>query len=287
MVQVSDDVDVDIGANASQEEESETYEKNVRTVNNIVEAFRLQETSFDKKSYMTYIKGYMKSVSSHLEKTNPDRVAAFQKAAQPFVKKVLADFNEYQFFTGESMDIDGMIVLCIWRNEVPVMIYFKDGFEEMKVVSVSHPSNFFFFFVMIFFLLSLSLSLFLIHDILCLCVFFLFTSFLLRSTIYRLTRPKLMPFFFLSLFFIIPSCLFLYSNTNLIKKVSELSFLDPLFLFFFFSFLFLFYFVFLFFFFFLFSFFHFFRLSSFVFLLCSCSFLFNIPPLGATKSCKK
>jgi len=133
MVQVSDDVNIDIGANASAEEENEEYSSSVRTVNNIVDSFRLQETSFDKKSYMTYIKGYMKNMSTYLEKKNPERVADFQKAAQNYVKKILGNITDYQFYTGESMDPDGMVVLCIWRDDQPIMIYFKDGFDEMKV----------------------------------------------------------------------------------------------------------------------------------------------------------
>jgi len=40
-------VNIDIGANASAEEENEEYSSSVRTVNNIVDSFRLQETSFD------------------------------------------------------------------------------------------------------------------------------------------------------------------------------------------------------------------------------------------------
>ena len=133
MVQVSDDVNIDIGANASAEEENEEFLSSVRTVNNIVNNFRLVESSFDKKNFMTYIKGYMKNLTAYLEQKKPERVADFQKSAQAFVKKVLADFGEYQFFTGENMDPEGMVVLCIWRNDVPVMIYFKDGVEEMKV----------------------------------------------------------------------------------------------------------------------------------------------------------
>jgi len=135
MVQVSDDVNVNIGANPSEEEEGDDLASgNVRTVNNIVDSFRLVETSFDKKSYMTYIKGYMKKVTELLEKKDPSKVDDFKKAAQSYVKKVLENINEYQFFTGESMDADGMVVLCIWRGETPVMIYFKDGLDEMKVV---------------------------------------------------------------------------------------------------------------------------------------------------------
>jgi hypothetical protein len=54
---------------------------NAVTVNNLVDAHDLQQTSFDKKSYMTYIKGYMKQLKEYLEKKDPTRVPTFQKAA--------------------------------------------------------------------------------------------------------------------------------------------------------------------------------------------------------------
>lgn len=50
-------VDVDIGANASAEEAEDTLEEGSKQVNNVISSFRLQETSFDKKSYLTYLKG--------------------------------------------------------------------------------------------------------------------------------------------------------------------------------------------------------------------------------------
>ena len=133
MVTVNDNVAIDIGANPSEEEEGEEYAAGSRTVNNIVEAFRLQETSFDKKSYMVYIKDYMKKVTKYLESKKADRVAPFQKAAQAYVKKVLGNFDDYSFYTGASMDPEGMVVLCQWRDDKPFMLYFKDGLEEMKV----------------------------------------------------------------------------------------------------------------------------------------------------------
>ena len=133
MKQVKDQNDFNIGANASAEEEGENLDENVRTVNNVVEGMQLVETSFDKKAYMTYIKGYMKSVSNKLKESNPERVEPFQKAAAAYVKTVIGQISEYQFFTGASMDPDGMVVLCIWRDEKPVMIYFKDGVKSQKV----------------------------------------------------------------------------------------------------------------------------------------------------------
>lgn len=134
MVKLSSENNFDIGANASEEgEDADDLASEVRTVNNIVDSFRLVETSFDKKGYMAYIRGYMKKLSEVLKTKNPDRVAPFQKSAQAYVKKILDNFTEYQFFTGESMDTEGMVILCYWKNDNPVMVYFKDGFEEMKV----------------------------------------------------------------------------------------------------------------------------------------------------------
>lgn len=48
---------IDIGANASAEEADEALEDTAVKVNNIVHSFRLQSTSFDKKGYLTYLKG--------------------------------------------------------------------------------------------------------------------------------------------------------------------------------------------------------------------------------------
>lgn len=48
---------IDIGANASAEEAEEALDDGSVQVNNIVYSFRLQSTSFDKKSYLVYLKG--------------------------------------------------------------------------------------------------------------------------------------------------------------------------------------------------------------------------------------
>ncbi|ODQ55126.1 translationally controlled tumor protein [Saitoella complicata NRRL Y-17804] len=135
MVQVKAGADVDIGANASAEEADEALEDGVEVVNNVVYSLRLQSTSFDKKSYMTYIKGYMKAVKAHLQEKNPERIAAFEKGAATFVKKVLGNFNDYEFYTGESMNPDGMVVLLNYREDgvTPFLTYFKDALAQTKV----------------------------------------------------------------------------------------------------------------------------------------------------------
>jgi hypothetical protein len=54
---VNPGVEVDIGANASAEEAEEDLADDAIQINDVVHSFRLQATEFDKKSYMTYIKG--------------------------------------------------------------------------------------------------------------------------------------------------------------------------------------------------------------------------------------
>ncbi|KAK9238362.1 translationally controlled tumor protein [Lipomyces kononenkoae] len=134
MVQVKQGADVDIGANPSTEENDEGVEDGVETVNNIVYSFRLSPTSFDKKSFLTYIKGYMKAVKTKLAETSPDDVTTFEKGAQAYVKKVVANFKDYEFYTGESMDPEGMIVLLNYREDgtTPFVVFWKHGLKEEK-----------------------------------------------------------------------------------------------------------------------------------------------------------
>lgn len=48
--------DVDIGGNPSAEEQAEALENGGQQVIDVVHSFRLQSTSFDKKSYLSYLK---------------------------------------------------------------------------------------------------------------------------------------------------------------------------------------------------------------------------------------
>merc|ERR1712080_361742 len=116
--------DVDIGANASAEEAEEALEAGEERVNNIVHSFRLTETSF-----------YMKAVKAHLQEKNPERVPPFEKGAAVFAKKVLSNINDWQFFTGESMNPDGMVVLMNYREDgtTPYMVFWRDGLKEVKL----------------------------------------------------------------------------------------------------------------------------------------------------------
>jgi hypothetical protein len=131
-------VNVDIGANASAEEADEALEDGAVQVNNIVHAFRLQATTFDKKSYLTYLKGYMKAVKAKLQEKNApaEKISAFEKGAQAYVKeKLIPNFKDFEFYTGESQDPDGMIVLLNYREDgtTPYIVAWQHGLEGMKV----------------------------------------------------------------------------------------------------------------------------------------------------------
>lgn len=45
-----------LGANPSAEDQEEALEDGAAQVNNVIHSFRLQSTTFDKKSYLTYLK---------------------------------------------------------------------------------------------------------------------------------------------------------------------------------------------------------------------------------------
>jgi hypothetical protein len=59
----------------------------------------------------------MKTVKTHLQETNPDRVAAFEKEAAAFAKQVIGNFKDYEFYVGESMNPDGMVALLNYRED--------------------------------------------------------------------------------------------------------------------------------------------------------------------------
>eukprot|EP01007_Sphenomonas_quadrangularis_P001009 NODE_1889_length_733_cov_940.340643_g1588_i0.p1 GENE.NODE_1889_length_733_cov_940.340643_g1588_i0~~NODE_1889_length_733_cov_940.340643_g1588_i0.p1 ORF type:complete len:169 (-),score=63.29 NODE_1889_length_733_cov_940.340643_g1588_i0:163-669(-) len=127
--------DFGISANTDEEEGGGDLQDQKQKVLDVVNQFRLMETSFDKKAYMAYIKTYMKSIKEHLEKSNPDRIAAFQTGAAAFVKKVLGEFDEYVFYLGESMNTEGMVVLARYDESgtKPTFYWFKDGLKGEKV----------------------------------------------------------------------------------------------------------------------------------------------------------
>merc|ERR1712088_917754 len=64
-------------------------------------------------------------------------VDTFKKNINGYMKDVLGRFKDLQFFVGESMDNDAMIMIMDYKDyqgeERPFLIAFKHGLEEEKV----------------------------------------------------------------------------------------------------------------------------------------------------------
>lgn len=82
---------------------------------NVVDTHRLQPTSFDKKSFITYIKAFMARIKPELESKNPSRVAPFMKGAEIFVKKIVSHFDEYDFYLNEVCLLRCIMSCCVVR----------------------------------------------------------------------------------------------------------------------------------------------------------------------------
>ncbi|KAJ8407368.1 hypothetical protein AAFF_G00279420 [Aldrovandia affinis] len=123
-----------IGGNASSELADEGTDATTVSGVDIVLNHKLQETTFKKDTYKAYIKEYMKAVRDNLKENHPDRVKPFMAGAQEEIKKIIANMKNYQFFTGETMNPEGMVGLLDFREDgiTPFMTFFKDGLEMEK-----------------------------------------------------------------------------------------------------------------------------------------------------------
>jgi len=138
---------IDIGANPSAEEAEEGLESTSKTVIDVVDAFRLNFLGDEasgtrlfgtKKDYLGQLKVYMKKVVAAMEKEGADAAAVkkFQSSAQAYYTKVIApNFKDFDFYVGESMDTDGMVVLLNYREDgvTPYITIWKHGLKGEKV----------------------------------------------------------------------------------------------------------------------------------------------------------
>ncbi|BFZ06133.1 hypothetical protein BsWGS_09172 [Bradybaena similaris] len=131
--------DSKIGANASAEEACEgTDDSSVSGIDVILDN-RLQKTCFStKKEFMSYFKDYIKKIEAARKEKNPDEdLTPWRNEIQKTFKSVIADFDDYEFYTGASCDPDGSIAMVKWEtagdNDVPCVYFFIDGLKEEKV----------------------------------------------------------------------------------------------------------------------------------------------------------
>lgn len=79
----------------------------------------------------------MKKVSEALKARgeSEENIKEFQKGAQNAAKKILANFKDYDIYTGESYEENTMYVLVNFREDgvTPFATLWKWGLEEYKV----------------------------------------------------------------------------------------------------------------------------------------------------------
>ncbi|KAE8164891.1 translationally-controlled tumor protein [Aspergillus tamarii] len=128
------------GANPSAEGGDEDAGGDADTVQvlDIVDNFRLQEyPKLDKEGYKKYIKGYMKKILGALEEKGAPKetIDEFKNNAQAGLKRILANYKNYDVFVGESFDGDAMQVLVDYREDgvTPYATFWKHGLKENKV----------------------------------------------------------------------------------------------------------------------------------------------------------
>jgi len=124
-----------IGGNASAEDGAIGTDDSVATGVNVIMTHKLTETFFVKKDFKVYIRDYMKKIMEHLKKEGKDEeLKVFKAGGKEAMSKIMDDFKEWQFYTGESMNPEAGIVLGGYREDgvSPYFWYFKHGLEEEK-----------------------------------------------------------------------------------------------------------------------------------------------------------
>merc|ERR1712088_927418 len=129
------------GSNASAEgaDGDEGGESSTVSGVDLVLNHRLTETGFgSKKDYMDYLKVYMKKVIKYLEENDrKDEADTFKTNINKNMKTLLGKFKDLEFYLGENMDSEGMILILDYKDldgeERPCFIAFKHGLEEEKV----------------------------------------------------------------------------------------------------------------------------------------------------------
>ncbi|KAF9582895.1 Elongator subunit elp2 [Lunasporangiospora selenospora] len=143
MIQHKKGADVDTGANASAEEAGEDLEDGVEIVNNVVLSNRLQQTTFDKKGYQLYMKDHIKKLKEHYKQDGEDAVKALETEMMPEIKRILANFKDYEFYTGETMNIEGSLMYLNYREDgsTPFFTVFKKALKSRKVCLLKHSKR--------------------------------------------------------------------------------------------------------------------------------------------------
>lgn len=89
-----------------------------------------------KKDVMAMVKAFLKRMKLHLDKTNIERTKGFMTGATEFFKFFASKFDEFQVFTGQSLDFEASFVFAIMLEQDhpgPTFYFFNDALKAEKV----------------------------------------------------------------------------------------------------------------------------------------------------------
>ncbi|GFN74068.1 hypothetical protein PoB_000057400 [Plakobranchus ocellatus] len=129
-----------IGGNTNAEEpqNSANVEESTEVVCNIIAAFRLEPKHFyDKRDYMIHFKQYISRLVETKRETQPDLDSTkFREEMISACSPILENYEDYEFFGGESLNPSCMSVALKWEKlegqseKVPYCYFFKEGLVE-------------------------------------------------------------------------------------------------------------------------------------------------------------
>lgn len=83
------------------------------------------------------LEAYLKKVQTALKERgeSEENIKEFQAGAQKAIKKILANYDNYDIYMGENMEEGSMYVLVDYREDgvTPYATVWKWGLEEYKV----------------------------------------------------------------------------------------------------------------------------------------------------------
>jgi hypothetical protein len=90
-----------------------------------------------KDGFKSHLKTYLKKVMKKMEENGvpKESIDEFKAGAPAAMKKILANYDNYDVMMGQSMDGDAMHVLIDFREDgvTPFATVWKHGFKETKV----------------------------------------------------------------------------------------------------------------------------------------------------------
>lgn len=142
---VKGDVNIDVGCgnafggkNEEEEEGATGGSAPVEKVNDLIDAFGYEETSFEKADWQKAFKEFVKEIleKKTANKESAEAIAKFKANAGLFVKYIGSKFGDLTIYTPKDYDSTHSLVFSYWKeenDEAPVFIFYLDGCKAIKV----------------------------------------------------------------------------------------------------------------------------------------------------------